>query len=310
LAQAQQSQKVFRVGYLSALSAAAEANRFDIIRSALREHGYIENRNIVFENRYSEGKSERAAELAADLVRLNVDLIIVAGGDVWIRAARTATKKIPLVMTGGGLDPIAAGHVESLNRPGANVTGLTILNTELTGKRLELLKEAVPKLNRVAVLHDPAIPSNVQELKDLQAAARPLKLILEPWEVRDASGLAKVFALLGKERPDALYICQGGILNNCRNSIADFALKIRLPSVHSAREFTDAGGMMTYGADRAASYRRIAYYVDRILKGAKPGDLPVEQPTKFELIINLKVAKEIGVNISPNVLARADRVIR
>jgi putative ABC transport system substrate-binding protein len=244
------------------------------------------------------------------LVRLNVDVIIVAGGDVWIRAARTATSETPIVMTGGGLDPIAAGHVQSLGRPGGNVTGLTILNTELTGKRLELLKEAVPKLNRVAVLHDPAIPSNVQELKDLQTAARPLKLIIQAWELRDASGLDKVFAALGKERPDGLYICQGGILNNSRNSIAVFALKSRLPSIHSAREFADGGGMMTYGADRAASYRRVAYFIDRILKGAKPGDLPVEQPTKFELIINLKTAKQIALTIPPNLLARADRVIR
>jgi len=309
-AQAQQPKKVPRIGYLSALSLSSESTRSEVIRQALRELGYVEGQNIAIEYQYSEGKPDRAPELAAELVRLKVDVIVVAGGDLVIRAAKDATQTIPIVMIGASADPVEAGIVESLARPGGNVTGLTILNTELTGKRLELLKEAVPKVARVAVLHDPAIPSNVQELNDVQTAARALKLITQPWEVRDAGRFDRVLAAIAKERPDGLYVCQGGIMNNNRKLIADFALKSRLPSVHSAREFTDAGGLITYGADRADSYRRVAYYVEKILKGAKPANLPVEQPTKFELVINLKTAKQIGVTIPPQVLARADRVIR
>jgi ABC-type uncharacterized transport system substrate-binding protein len=243
-------------------------------------------------------------------VRLGVDMIVVAGGDTWIAAARKATKTIPIVMTGGGLDPVEAGHVRSLAHPGGNVTGLTILNTELTGKRLDLLKETVPKVTRVAVLHDPTIPSNVQELKDVQTAARALKVIIQPWEIRDAGGFDRVLAAVGKERPDGLYVCQGGLMNNHRNLIADFAQKSRLPSMYSNIESVTAGGLMYYGTERTNSYRRVAWYVDKILKGAKPADLPVEQPTKFEFVINLKTAKQIGLTIPPNVLARADRVIR
>ena len=203
-------------------------------------------------------------------------------------------------MTGAGADPVEAGLVESLARPGGNVTGITILTRELGGKRLELLKEAVPKVARVAVLYDPANPANVLQLKEvLPVAARALGLTIQPWEVRDADDFERVFAALNKQRPDGLYVLGGPLISANRKRIAGFALKSRLPSMYGSRESVDAGGLMYYGADLAESYRRVAYYVDKILKGAKPADLPVEQPTKFELVINLKTAKQIGVTIPP-----------
>jgi putative ABC transport system substrate-binding protein len=206
---------------------------------------------------------------------------------------------------------VAGGHVESLARPGGNVTGITNISGELGGKRLELLKEAVPKLARVAVLYDPAVPSNVRELRELlPVTARALGLTVRSWEVRAADGFEKVFAALNKERPDGLYVIGGPLMNTNEKQIASLALKSRLPSVYINRENVDAGGLMSYGADRAAGYRRVATYVDRILKGAKPADLPVEQPTKFELVINLKTAKQIGVTIPQSILYRADKVIR
>ena len=214
-------------------------------------------------------------------------------------------------MTGGGADPVEAGLVESLARPGGNVTGLTLLSRELGGKRLELLKEAVPKLARVAVLYDPANPPSVLEVKEvLPVAARALGLTIQPWEVRAADDFEKVFAALNKQRPDGLYVVAGPLMNANQKRIAGFALKSRLSSMYGNREDVDAGGLMSYGADMADSYRRVAYYVDRILKGAKPADLPVEQPTKFELVINLKTAKQIGVTIAPEVLARASKLIK
>jgi putative tryptophan/tyrosine transport system substrate-binding protein len=244
-------------------------------------------------------------------VRLKVDVIVVSAGDTWIQAVKNATKTIPIVMGGTGSDPVAAGFVESLARPGGNVTGITILSGELGGKRLELLKEAVPKLARVAVLHDPATPSSVQQVKEvLSVTARALGLTIRFWEVRDADGFDRVFAALNKERPDGLYVSLGPLMVANRNRIAGFALKSRLPSMYVRREFVDAGGLMSYGADLANSYRRVAYYVDRILKGAKPADLPVEQAPKFELVINLKTAKQIGLTIPQSMLYRADKVIK
>ena len=310
-AQAQQPKKVPRIGYLSPFDPVAESTRSEAIRLALRELGYIEGQNIAIEYRYSEGKLDRFPELAAELVRLKVDIIVVSGGDRLILAAKNATKTIPIVMTGGGIDPVEAGLVESLARPGGNVTGITNLSGELGGKRLELLKEAVPKLARVAVLYDPTSPSSVREVKEvLPVAARALGLTIQPWEVRAADGFEKVFAALNKQRPDGLYVPGGPLMNANQKRIVGFALKSRLPSMYSSREAVDAGGLMSYGADLADSYRRVAYYVDRILKGAKPADLPVEQPTKFELVINLKTAKQIGLTIPPEVLARANRLIK
>ena len=311
IAEAQQPKKVPRIGYLSSQDPASESIRSEPIRAALRDLGYIEGQNIAMEYRYSEGKRDRYPELAAELVRLKVDIILVTGGGPTIRAAMNATKTIPIVMVGEGPDPVEAGFIESLARPGGNVTGVTNLGSELGGKRLELLKEAVPKVARVAVLYDPANANSVHEVKELlPAAARALRLTIQPWEVRAADGFEKVFAALSKQRPDGLYVGGGPLMYPNRKRIADLALKSRLPSMYVRREFVDAGGLMYYGADIADSYRRVAYYVDRILKGAKPADLPVEQPTKFELVINLKTAKQIGLTIPPEVLARANRLIK
>jgi len=309
-AQAQQSKKVPRIGYLSPGDAARDSTRREAIRLALRERGYIEEQNIAGEYRYAEGKRDRLPELAAELVRLKVD-IIVAGGDLGIRAAKNATKTIPIVMAGQGSDPVEAGFVESLARPGGNVTGITNLTRELGGKRLELFKEAVPKLARVAVLYDPAAPSAVLEVKELlPVAARALRLTLQPWEVRAADGFERVFAALNKQRPDGLYVLASSLMYANQKRTVGFALKSRLPSMYNRREDVDAGGLMFYGADQAESYRRVAYFVDRILKGTKPADLPVEQPMRFELVVNLKTAKQIGVTIDPNLLARANRLIK
>jgi putative ABC transport system substrate-binding protein len=311
-AQAQQPKKVPRIGYLSSFDPAVDSTGVEAIRLALRELGYVEGQNIATEYRYAEGKLDRLPELAAELVRLKVDIIVVSGGGRVPRAAKIATKTIPIVMTGAGIDPVEAGLVESLARPGGNVTGITLLSRGLNGKRLELLKEAVPKLAHVAVLYDPALVGSSREVKeDLPVAARALKLTLHPWEVRGAAdGFEKVFAALNKQRPDGLYVSGGPLMNINQKRTVGFALKSRLPSVYGRKEAVDAGGLMSYGADLADSYRRVAYFVDRILKGAKPADLPVEQPTKFELVINLKTAKQIGLTIPPEVLARANKLIK
>jgi putative ABC transport system substrate-binding protein len=309
VAHAQQPKKVPRIGYLSSVDPATDSPRAVAIRQALRDLGYIEGQNIAIEYRYAEGNRDRFSELAAELVRLKVDIIVVAGGFGAIMAARNATETIPIVMSGGGIDPVTAGLVESLSRPGGNITGVTNLGPELGGKRLELLKEAVPKVGRVAVLYDLAVPGTTLEVKEIQSAARALGLNLRSWEIRDADGLERAFASLNKERSDGLYVLGGGRMR-AQKRIAGFALKSRLPSVYVNREFVDAGGLMSYGADLSESYRRAAIYVDRILKGAKPADLPVQQPTNFELVINLKTAKQIGVEIPQKLLARADKVIK
>jgi putative tryptophan/tyrosine transport system substrate-binding protein len=311
LVEAQQPAKVPRIGYLSPSDAPTDSTRAEVIRLALRELGYIEGKNITSEYRYGEGKRDRLPELAAELVSLKVDIIVVSGGAGSIQAAKNATQTIPIVMGGQGIDPVKAGFVESLARPGGNVTGVTNLSGEIGGKRLELLKEAVPKLSRVAVLAEQDNPNTVFELKEvLPGAARALGLTVRSWEVRDADGFERVFAALSKERPDGLFVLGGALMRLNRKWVVDFALKSRLPSLYSSRDAVDAGGLMSYTADLAYSYRRVATYVDKILKGAKPGDLPVEQPQKFELVINLKTAKQIGLTIPPNVLARADKVIK
>jgi putative ABC transport system substrate-binding protein len=310
-AEAQQPKKISRIGYLSAFESARESTRYEEIRLALRERGYIEGQNIATEYRHAEGKVDRLPELAAELVRLKVDIILAASGAVTIKAAKNATKTIPIVMMGPGPDPVEAGLVESLARPGGNVTGLTNLNRELGGKRLELLKEAVPKVARVAVLYDPAAPGAVREVKEvLPVAAGALRLTIQHWEIRAADDFDRVFAAMGKQRPDGLLVAGGPLAALNGKRIAGFALKNWLPSVHTIREAVDAGGLMSYGADLADNYRRVAHYVDKILKGAKPADLPVEQPTKFELVINLKTAKQIGLTIPQSMLYRADRVIK
>ena len=293
-------------------NAAIHSARAEEIRLALRERGYIDGQNIATEYRYAEGKPDRLPELAAELVRLKVDIIVVAGGVIPTRAAKNATKTIPIVMMGSGLDPVTAGLVESLARPGGNITGLTNeFAGELVGKRLELLKEAVPKVARVAVLYDPVNPTSGLALKGiLPDAARALKLTIQPWEVRTADEFDRVFAALNKQRPDGLQVLGGGLMSANQKRIVNFALKSRLPSMYLGKAAVEAGGLMSYGADQADSYKRVAYFVDRILKGAKPADLPVEQPTKFEFVINLKTAKQIGVTIPQSVLMRADKVIK
>ncbi|HXV81851.1 MAG TPA: ABC transporter substrate-binding protein [Candidatus Binatia bacterium] len=309
-AEAQQAKKPYRLGYLSAFDAATESSRAEGVRLALLKLGYIEGQNITTVHLYADGKRERYPELAAELVRLKVDVIVLAGGLIPIQVAKNATKTIPIVMTGGGADPVKTGLVESLARPGGNVTGITNLGTDLSGKQLELLKETVPKLARVAFLYDPEGPAGRQARNDVTAVARVLGLTIQPWELRARADFETVSAALSKERPEGLYASAGLAISANGKRIADFALKSRLPSMYTNIEAVHAGGLMYYGADLADSYRRIASYVDRILRGAKPADLPVEQSTKFELVINLKTAKQIGVAIPPNVLARADRVIR
>jgi putative ABC transport system substrate-binding protein len=309
---AQEPKKVPRIGYLSSSNPATESPRAEAIRLALRELGFIEGQNIAIEYRYSGGRgtANRADQLASELVRLKVDIIVVAGGAPVIRSAMNATKTIPIVMSGVGIDPVGAGLVQSLARPGGNLTGVSILSRELGGKRLELLKEAVPKIARVAVLYDAASPGIVPDVKEvLPVAARALGLIIQPSEVRNADDFNRAFAALNKQRRDGLYVA-GGLMSDNQKRIVGFASKRRLPAMYPYIEAVDAGGLMYYGADLAAIYRRVATYVDKILKGTKPAELPVEQPTKFELVINLKTAKQIGLIIPPNVLARADRVIR
>jgi putative ABC transport system substrate-binding protein len=310
-AEAQQPLRVYRIGYLSGSDAATDVPRSDGIKLALRELGYVEGQNTAIEYRYAEGKQGRVFELAAELVRLKVDVIVTAGGTYTVQMAKFAAKATPIVMVGQGINAVEAGLVETLARPGGNVTGITNLTTKLGGKRLELLKEAVPKLARVSVLYHLVNPSSVLEVKEvLPAAARALGLTVRSWGVRNADGFERVFAALNKERPDGLYVPVDALMTANLKRIVGFALKSGLPSIYGNREAVDAGGLMSHGAHLADSYRRVADFVDKILKGAKPGDLPVEQPGKLELVINLNTAQQIGLTIPPNVLAIADEVIR
>jgi putative ABC transport system substrate-binding protein len=311
VAEAQQSKKVFRIGYLAPGNAASEFARTEAVRLALRELGYVEGQNIATEYRYAGGKIDRFPELATELVRLKVDVIVVSGGARLILAAKNATDTVPIIMMTGGVDPVALGLVKTLAYPGGNVTGLTTLSRELGGKRLELLKEAVPKVARVAVLYDAGSPDVTRWVKeDLPVAARTFGLTVRAWEVRDAGSFERVIAALRNDRPDAVFVSGGRLMRANEKRIVDFALKNRLPSVYSDRAPVDAGGLMSYAADYAAGYKRVAYYIDKILKGAKPADLPVEQPTKFEMVINLKTAKQIGLTIPQSVLYKADKVIK
>jgi putative ABC transport system substrate-binding protein len=306
-AAAEQPGKLHRVGYLH--NGAKPDVTDDAFQRGLRDLGYLEGKNIVLEYRYAEGKPERFSELAAEMVRGKVD-IIVAVNEAGARAAKSATKTIPIVMVSVGPDPVEVGLVESLARPGGNITGVTLMAVELAGKRLELFKEAVPRLARVDALYDPGNRGNVEEAKDVQSTGRALGMTSKSWEVRGTEGFEKVFAALRKERPDGLYVPGGALMTVNRKLIADFTLKNRMPSVYTRKEPVEAGGLMSYGADRTDHYRRAAYFVDRILKGAKPADLPVEQPTKFELVFNLKTAKQNGLTIPQSVLFRADKVIK
>jgi len=305
-AEAQQAKKVPRIGYLAGRESSTRIAGF---RQGLRELGYVEGQHIVIEYRFAEGNLDRLPELAAELVGLKVDILAAESVQAAL-AAKNVTKTIPIVMVNVGTDPVESGLVESLARPGGNITGFTNLAVELAGKRLELLKEAVPKIARVAVLYDPANRGNVVEVKGVQTVARPLGLTVQAWEVRGTDDLESVLAALSKKRPHGLFVAGGPLMNTNDKRIAGFALKSRLPSVYVRREAVDAGGLMSYDSDHVDQYRRAAIYVDKILKGTKPADLPVERAMKFELIINLKTAKQIGVTIQPIVLMRATRVIK
>src|SRR5262249_20121893 len=260
VAEAQQPAKIPRIGYLSNADPATDSARAGGLRLALRERGYIEGQNIAIEYRYAEGKVDRFSELAAELVHLKVDVIVASGGPRLIQAAKNAIKTIPIVMVGAGIDPVEAGFVESLARPGGNVTGITTLNRELGGKRLELLKEAVPKVARVAVLYDAGTLGIVRDVKEvLPVAARALGLSIQPWEIRTANDVDRAFAAMGKQRPDGLSVAGGRLMGANQKRIVDFASKSRLPSMYVRREAVEAGGLMSYGADEADSYRRVAY---------------------------------------------------
>ena len=310
-AEAQQPKKVPRIGYLTTLPTALDSNRRQEIRRALQELGYVEEQNISTLYRSAEGDTARLPGLAAELVKLKVDVLVVAGGFGPIRAAADATKTIPIIMTGGGLDPVEAGFVDSLARPGGNITGFTNIAGHLGGKRLELLKEAVPKVARVAILFEAKNPRNMFEFKEvLPASARALGLTLLRAEVRGAADFERAFAAINNDRPDGLSVLGGPLIQRSQERTTAFAMKSRLPSVYDERAPVDAGGLLYYGADVMESYQRVAVFVDKILKGRKPADLPVEQPTKFDLVINLKTAKQIGLTIPQSMLYRADKVIK
>jgi ABC-type uncharacterized transport system substrate-binding protein len=304
--QAQQPKKIARIGYLEQ-GTAISANRFKPFQQGLRELGYVEGQNIIIEVRAAEGKRDRLPELMTELVHLNPDVIVTAG-----RGAQVAvqlTKTIPIVALGTS-DILSRGLVASLARPGGNITGLSAFAPELTGKRLELLKETFPKIFRVAYLFDVADPSNEISLKELQSTAGPLHVTLQLRRVREPNEFAQAFSDIVRDRSEALLTATGGLNNNNRKRIVELAAKTRLPAMYPVSVFVDDGGLMSYGISLPAMYRRAAWYVDKILKGAKPADLPVEQPMKFEFVVNLKAAKQIGLTIPPNVLVRADKVIR
>jgi putative ABC transport system substrate-binding protein len=304
--EAQQPTKVPRIGYLSASSASEASPRTEPFRQALRELGYAEGKNLIIEFRYAEGKFDRLPGLAAELVRLKVDVIVTAGPSV-TGPAKEATAVIPIVMTNDS-DPVGAGFVASLARPGGNITGLSSLARDLSGKRVELLKEIVHGLSRVAIFGSSAIPGNTQALREMEVAAAAFGLQTQYLEIRDVNDIEPAFRAISKARAEALLVLNGP--PHILRSISELAAKRRVPAIYHNLAIINNGGLMSYGASISDLDRRAASYVDRILKGAKPADLPVEQPTKFELVINLKAAKQIGLTIPPNVLARADRVIK
>jgi putative ABC transport system substrate-binding protein len=307
-ADAQQAAKVARIGFLGNSTAALEANLVGPFREGLRDLGYVEGRNILIEYRWAEGKYERFPALIAELIALKVDLIVTAGTPAAL-AVKKATTSIPLVMIAVG-DPVGTGLVASLARPGGNITGLTSIAPDLEGKRLELLREVIPGVSHIAVLWNSASPSQVIQEKEVQAAAQVLRMRVLSLGVRTPEEIENAFSVIVRERPGALLVLADRLFLHHRARIMDFAAKHHLPGVHAYRELVEAGGLMSFGPSYAGMHRRAAYYVDRILKGAKPADLPVEQPTKFELIINLKAAKILGLTIPQSLLQRADQIIQ
>jgi putative ABC transport system substrate-binding protein len=307
-ANAQQPKKVPRIGYLTATSRSVNPARIEAFRQGLRELGYVEGENIVIEWRHADGKADRLPRLAAELVHLHMD-IIVSGGSTATRAVKQATSTIPIVMCQDN-DPVGNGFVASLARPGGNITGLATLRSELSGKRFELLKEIVPKLSRVAVIGSSSNPGNAQSLKETEIAAGAFGVKLQYLDVLGPKDIDTAFQQATKEHADAVLVLASPVLNSRRSQVVELAAKSRVPAIYDRRDFGELGGLVTYGTSVVELDHRAATYVNKILKGAKPADLPVEQPTKFDLVINLKTAKQIGLTIPPNVLARADRVIR
>jgi ABC-type uncharacterized transport system substrate-binding protein len=306
IAEAQQPKKVQKIGFLVVPSRSFFADRIELFRQGLHNLGYVEGKNILIEYRYAEANYDRLPELAKELVAVKVDVIVTTNTQS-VLAAKNATRTIPIVFA-AVQDPVASGIVNSLARPGGNATGLSILGPDLGGKRLELLKEVVPKITQVAFLSGlTAAPVTV---KETQAAAQALGLQFQSLEVGDSKDFDRAFEAITKNRAQALLTNPGPIINSHQARIIEFAMKNRLPAMYAGPEFVDAGGLMSYAPSYTDLFRRAAVYVDKILKGAKPADLPVEQPTKFELIINLKTAKQIGLTIPPNVLVRADKVIK
>ena len=308
MVQAQQPAKVPRIGFLGTASASAASARMEALRQGLRELGYVDGKNIVIEQRYAEEKLDRLNELAAELVRLKVDVIVTVGPAA-IRSVKEATAAIPIVM-GVDDDPVGNGFVASLARPGGNITGLATLAPELSGKQLELLKEIIPSLSHVAVLGTSSQPGTAQSLREVELAAAALGVKLQYLDVRNPEDIETVFRAATKGRADAVLVLRAAVFFAHRRQIVELATKSRLPAMYYTTEYVENGGLMTYGASITDLFRRAAVYVDRILKGAKPADLPVEQPKKFELVINLKTAKQIGLTIPQNVLAKADKVIK
>jgi putative ABC transport system substrate-binding protein len=308
LAEAQQPTKVPRIGYLTQASASALAARTESFRQGLRELGYIEGKNIVIEWRSAEGNPDRLNDLVVELVRLKLDAIVSPGPSV-TRRLRDATSTIPIVMA-QDTDPVGSGFIANLARPGGNITGLATLAPEVSGKQLALLKEIVPRLSRVAVIGNSTNPGDAQALRETVLAAGSIEVYLRYLDVLDAKEIDNAFRAAANGRADALLVFGNPILNNQRKQVVDLAAKHRLPATYTRPEFIEVGGLAYYGTDYNDLFRRAASYVDKILKGIKPAELPVEQPTKFELVINLKAAKQIGLTVPPNVLARADRVIK
>jgi putative ABC transport system substrate-binding protein len=307
-AEAQQPTKVPRIGFLATVSPSTISDRVEAFRQGLRELGYVEGKTIVIEYRWAEGSVDRLPDLATELVRLKVE-VIVTSGPTPTRSTKEATVTIPIVMTQVG-DPVGNGFVASLARPGRNITGLSTLAPELSGKQLELLKEIIPKLSRMAVFGTSTNPDNAPSLREVELAAEAFGVKLQYLDVLGPKDIETAFQAARKGRADAILALSSRVLVSQRTQVVDLAVKSRLPAIYRNREDVEAGGLMSYGVSVADLARRAATYVDKILKGAKPADLPVEQPTKFEFVINLKAAKQIGVTIPPNVLVRADRVIR
>jgi putative ABC transport system substrate-binding protein len=303
-----QQPKLIRIGILVAGPASAVSTRVEAFRRGLRERGYVEGKNIAIEYRYGEGKPERMSELAAELVRLKVNVIVTAGSQA-TRPAKEATHTIPIVMANDN-DPVGSSFIASLAKPGGNVTGLANLTTELSGKQVELLKEIRPKLSQLAVLRDLTEPGNPQAVRETDLAAQAYRLERQYLDVRVPPDIEPALLAASKKSTEALLVLPSAVFNQYRKQIVDLALNNRWPGMYPRAEYVEEGGLMTYGSSTTDLFRRAAIFVDKILKGAKPGDIPVEQPIKFDLVLNLKTAKQIGLTIPPNVLARADKVIK